>query len=125
VQKSDLSQAIQDKLASQIDKTKQKLSGNFLNDADITVNQTSPTSATLAINENTTAVPIIDVNSVKKLAAGKKSGDIQAALSGWAGVKDVKVDLSPFWVSKAPGKTSKIKVILIEAKSNSNNSAQQ
>jgi hypothetical protein len=125
VKKSDLSQAIEDKLASQIDKTKQKLNGSFLNDADISATQTSDHSANLTVNENTTAVPIIDVASVKKQVAGKKSGDIKSALSGWAGVKSVDVKLSPFWVSKAPNKPSKIKVILTEAKSNSksNNSA--
>lgn len=123
VQKSDLSQAIQAALVGQIDKTKQKLAGSFLNDADITVNQTSPNSATLAINENTTAVPIIDAASVKKQAEGKKAGDIQSALGGWAGVKSVKVDLSPFWVSKAPSKAAKIKVVIVEDKSGSKSSA--
>lgn len=123
VKKADLSQAIQAAVASQIDKTKQKLSGSFLNDADISVNQTSANSATLAINENTTAVPIFDIASVKKQAEGKKAGDIQSALGGWAGVKSVKVDLSPFWVSKAPSKASKIKVVLIEAKTSSTNSS--
>lgn len=122
VKKTDLSQAIEDKLASQIDKTKQKLNGNFLNDADITVaSQSSQNTADLSVNEDTTAVPIIDVATVKKQAAGKKSGDIQSALSGWAGVKKVDVKLSPFWVSKAPSKTSKIKVVLTEAKSSGSN----
>jgi len=124
LKKSDLSAAIEDKVADQIDKTKQKLNGSFLNDADISVTQTSDHAATLAINENTTAVPIIDVASVKKQVAGKKAGDIKAALDGWAGVKSVDVKLSPFWVSKAPSKASKIKVILTEDKSStSKNSA--
>lgn len=124
VKKNDLSQAIEDKVAGQIDKTKQKLNGSFLNDADISVNQTGQNSADLTINEDTTAVPIIDVASVKKQVAGKKAGDIKAALNGWAGVKSVDVKLSPFWVSKAPSKPSKIKVILTESKaSTSKNSA--
>jgi hypothetical protein len=125
VKKSDLSQAIEDKLAGQIDKTKQKLNGNFLNDANVTVqNQPSPNSAALSIDENTTAVPIINVASVKKQAEGKKTGDIKAALGGWAGVKEVDVKLSPFWVSKAPAKDSKIKVILQEVKTSSSDSGQ-
>ncbi|HEX4775033.1 MAG TPA: hypothetical protein VH234_05960, partial [Candidatus Saccharimonadales bacterium] len=124
VQKSDLSTVIQAKLASQIDKTKQKLNGNFLNDADITVqSQPAPNSAVLAVNENTTAVPIIDIASVKKQAEGKKVGDIKSAIGNWAGVKSVNVQLSPFWVSKAPGKGSKITVILQEVKNSSNSSA--
>ncbi len=124
VKKADLSQAIQDKLGSQIDKSKQKLNGNFLNDASITVqSQPSPNSAVLSINENTTAVPIIDIAAVKKIAKGKKSGDIQAAINNWPGVKSVDVNLSPFWVSKVPGKDSKITVVLKEVKENSSNNS--
>jgi hypothetical protein len=124
VRKDDLKQAIQAKLASQVDKSKQKLSDNFMNDANITVqSQKSPTSAILQVNENTTAVPIINVASVKSLAAGKKTGDIKAALNAWPGVKSVDVKLSPFWVSKVPKKPGKITVILKEDKSGSSNSA--
>jgi copper chaperone CopZ len=123
VQKSDLSKIIQAKTASQIDLTKQKLNGSFLNDASITVqSQPAPNSAILAVNENTTAVPIIDVASVKKTATGHKVGDIKAALGNLPGVQSIDVKLSPFWVSKAP-KTSKIVVNLQEVKSSSNNSA--
>lgn len=124
VRKSDLSQAIQDQVASQIDKTKQKLNGNFLNDANIIVqSQSAPNSATLSVNENTTAVPIIDVAAVKKQTEGNKAGDTKAVISNWPGVKNVDVKLSPFWVSKAPKKPGKITVILQEVKNTSNNSA--
>ncbi|HVS78788.1 MAG TPA: hypothetical protein VHD84_00660 [Candidatus Saccharimonadales bacterium] len=126
VQKSDLSQIIQKKLASQIDKTKQELNGNFLNDADITVqSQSGSSSASLSVNEDTTAVPIIDVATVKKQSEGKKVGQIQSLIGGWAGVKSVNVELSPFWVSKVPHKDGKINVVLQEIKSNSNNGSGQ
>jgi hypothetical protein len=124
VKKSDLSQAIEDKLAGQIDKSKQKLNGNFLNDANIEVQNQSNSGATLAIHEDTTAVPIINIASVKKQVEGKKSGDIKAAIGAWPGVKEVDVKLSPFWVSKAPSKDSKIKVVLQEVKSSSGGSGQ-
>ncbi len=124
VKKADLSQAIQDKLASQIDKTKQKLNGNFLNDATITVqSQGAPNSAVLGINEDTTAIPIINIASVKTQSKGKKVGDIKSAIGNWAGVKEVDVKLSPFWVSKVPSKTTKITVVLQEVKTTTSNSA--
>lgn len=111
-------------MASQIDKTKQKLNGNFLNDANITVqSQSAPNSAVLTINEDTTAVPIINVATVKKVAEGKKVGDIKSAIGNWAGVKNVDVQLSPFWVSKVPNKDSKVTVVFQEVKSSSKNSA--
>jgi acetolactate synthase small subunit len=68
-------------------------------------------------------VPIINVALVKKQAEGHKSGDIQAAINNWAGVKNVDVKLSPFWVSKAPKKDGKITVILKEVKDTQNSSA--
>jgi hypothetical protein len=125
LKKTDLSQAIEDKLSGQIDKSKQKLSGNFLDDATISIQgQSSPTTAALGISEETTAVPIINIASVKKQAEGKKVGDIKAALGSWPGVKDVDVKLSPFWVSKVPKKDAKVKVILQEVKDTSNSSGQ-
>lgn len=124
VRKSDLSQAIQDKMAGQINKSKQKLNGNFLNDANVTVqSQPAANSAVLAINENTTAVPIIDVAAVKKQTEGHKVGDVKAVISNWPGVKNVDVKLSPFWVSKAPKKDGKITVILQEVKDTSSSGA--
>jgi hypothetical protein len=125
IKKADLSQAVQDKLSDQIDKTKQKLTGDFLNNATVTVQaQGSPSTATLAVNVDTTAVPIINIASVKKQAEGKKVGDIKSALGSWAGVKNVDVKLSPFWVSKVPGKDSKVKVVLQEVRTNANTSGQ-
>jgi len=125
VKKTDLSQVIEDKLSDQIDKAKQKLDGNFLDDATIAVkSQASPSSADLAVNEDTTAVPIIDIASVKKQAEGKKVGDIKSALGSWAGVKEVDVKLSPFWVSKVPKKDAKVKVILQPVKASTNSSGQ-
>jgi hypothetical protein len=118
VQKDDLKQIIQSKLEGKIDKSKQKLSDTFMDDADISVqSQPSPSSAVLLVNEDTTGVPIIDTASVKKIAAGKKSGDIKAALNAWPGVKSVDVKFSPFWVSKAPSKQNKITVVLKQSKS--------
>ncbi|MBX4188609.1 hypothetical protein KW792_00740 [Candidatus Saccharibacteria bacterium] len=117
VKKAELSQVIEDKVSDQVDKTKQKLNGNFLNDANITVqSQSAPNTAVLVVNEDTTAVPIINVTAVKTAAKGHKAGDIQAAINNWPGVKKVDVKLSPFWVSKAPKKDSKITVVLKEVK---------
>jgi hypothetical protein len=118
VQKSDLTKIIADTLNDQIDKSRQKISsGDVLKDASITVqNQTAPAVATLNVSETTTAVPIIDVSAVKKLAVGKKKADIQTPISNWPGVKNVDVHMSPFWVSKAPKNQAKIKVILQQVK---------
>lgn len=117
IKNDDLKKVITDSLTKQVDKAKQKLSNeNVLNGVNVSVqNQTAPAAATLTVNEDTTAIPIIDVNQVKTLAVGKKSGDIKTAISAWPGVKTVDVKFSPFWVSKAP-KASKITVKIQQVK---------
>jgi len=117
LKKADLTKAITDTLNEQIDKSRQKLSTtDVLSGVSVTIqNQTADAAATLNVNETTTAVPIIDVASVKKLAVGKKTHDIQLPISNWPGVKSVDVHMSPFWVSKAP-KQSKITVVLKQVK---------
>jgi len=124
VKKEDLSNAIQAKLAGQIDKTRQKLSDSFFDDADITVQNQNSKTAEIQVAESTTAVPIINVASVKAVAKGHKSGEVKSSIGNWPGVRSVDVKLSPFWVSKVPGKDSKITVILKQIKDNPSNSAQ-
>ena len=54
--------------------------------------------------------PKIDDNEVKKLAEGKRLGDIQSALQSIQGISNVNVKYSPFWVSKAPNNPNRISV---------------
>jgi len=112
VKRSDLQQAINDKLQKQIKPTEQRLSSSdVVKSASVSVqNQNSPTVAVLSINESTSAVPILNLDSIKKQSTGQKSGDISTNINLLPGVKSVSVKLSPFWVSKAP-KTSKITVV--------------
>ena len=119
VPKSDLTDIIKDQLAKQVDKNKQKLSNDdVLKTAAVIVqSQSSPTVASLQVNEDTTAVPIIDVNTVKKQAGGQKSGDIKKSLESLPGVKEVTIKMSPFWVSKAPKDSGKVRVILSQQSS--------
>lgn len=112
VKNDDLKKVVTNQMTKQIDSKSQKLSSDdVLKGLTVSVSsQDSPTKATLALSEDTTAVPILDIASIKKTVAGKKTGDIQAALGNLPGVKEVDVKLSPFWVSKAP-KASKVSVV--------------
>lgn len=118
LKKSDLSKILTDTFNQQIDSSKQKLSsGNILDGVTVSVqNQTADAAAQINVNQETTAVPIIDPGSVQQLAMGKKKADIEGPIGAWPGVKSVQVNLSPFWVSKAPKKPSKIHVVLTQAK---------
>ncbi len=113
VKNDDLRKVVASQMSKQIDPKKQKLSNDdVLKGLTVSVSsQDSPTKAILALSEDTTAVPILDIASIKKTAAGQKTGDIQAALSNLPGVKEVDVKLSPFFVSKAPKSPSKINII--------------
>jgi hypothetical protein len=86
---------------------------DVLKGLSITVQNQQPNSpnATLALSKDTTAVPIIDEDNVKEAIKGKKENQIKQYLTTFPGVKDVDVKFSPFWVSSAPGKTGKIKIV--------------
>jgi hypothetical protein len=114
VQKTNLSQAVSDALNKQVDKNKEKLSDKDpLQNLTITVQNQQPNSpnATLSLSKDTTAIPIIDEGSVKAQLKGKKENQIKDYLSSYPGVQNVTVKFSPFWVSSAPNKTNKIKLV--------------
>lgn len=118
IPKEELRKAVTNELNKQIDKNKQKIGTDDVLKA-ITVNiqsQKSPTEATLSINADTTAIAIIDEDSIKRQVGGKKSGEIQARLGELPGITKVDVHMSPFWVSKAPKKAGKITVKLQQVK---------
>ncbi len=113
VKKDDLEKIVKADLEKQIDKSKQKLQdGDVLDKATVRVtDKKSDTDATITVHKDTAAVPIIDNNEIKKAVAGKKTGDVSDELTKRPGIKQVDVNLSPFWVSKVPTSASKIKVI--------------
>ncbi|MBA3757490.1 hypothetical protein H0X09_01330 [Candidatus Saccharibacteria bacterium] len=117
VPKADLEKAITDALNKQFDKSKQKLSdGDVLDKVKVSVvNQTAPTTTNLEISIDTTAIPIIDEDTVKKQIAGKKDGEIRKILTALPGVKEVQTKMSPFWVAKAPSKPSKVNIVVEQA----------
>ncbi|MEX2006854.1 MAG: hypothetical protein WD877_01660 [Candidatus Saccharimonadales bacterium] len=111
VTKDHLKEAITHNLKNQIDQDNQQLSGNVLEDVNITVqSQSSPTVAVLAIGVETDVLPNIDKNAVEKQVMGQKSGYIKSTIGVIPGVTKVDVHLSPFWVSKVPKKASKVTV---------------
>lgn len=118
VPKADLEKAVASKLTGQIDEKRQKLSlDNVLDGLSITVqNQTSPAKATLAVSQETTAVPIIDAATIKAQAGGKKRSEIERLVKQYPGVESVSVKFSPFWVSKAPSKPDKVIIKTEEVK---------
>lgn len=54
--------------------------------------------------------PKIDDNAVKAQARGKRYGDVQASLGQIAGVENVDIKFSPFWVSTVPNDDKRISI---------------
>ncbi|MBI4033775.1 hypothetical protein HY379_02130 [Candidatus Saccharibacteria bacterium] len=124
IPKEELKKAITGELEKQIDKSKQKIgTEDVLQTVTVSVrSQKSPTVTTLNINAETTAIPIIDTELIKKQVGGKKESEIRNLLSELPGIKEVEVKMSPFWVSKAPKKTGKITVIQQQVKTENSGS---
>lgn len=118
VPKEELRKAITNELNKQIDTGKQKIgTDDVLKAVTVSVrSQKSSTVATLSINADTTAIPVIDTDSIKAQVGGKKESEIKNLLGELPGVKNVEVHMSPFWVSKAPKKAGKITVIQQQVK---------
>src|SRR3990167_8596384 len=118
LKKDDLKQIVSDRLEKQIDKAKQQiLDKDLLKNLTASVqNQTSPTNMTLNITVEASATPNIDTEAIKRQAGGLKKGDIRNFVGQLPGVKDVDVNMSPFWVSKAPNKPARITVTLEQVK---------
>ncbi|HVC36476.1 MAG TPA: hypothetical protein VNE40_03500 [Candidatus Dormibacteraeota bacterium] len=109
---SDLQTLLAANINSQIDTTKQSILDDGLNSASFKTLNNTATTIQLNIQTLATVGPDLSVNSIKKLVAGKKSGDIETLLKSNPGVTSIDVKFSPFWVTTAPQKVSKITVII-------------
>jgi hypothetical protein len=127
VKQSDLKSVVDNDVKDQIDPSKQSILDEGLSNATFRVITNSGTGAQVAMSTVATAGPDLNVDSLKKQVAGKKSGDVVSLLKSNPGVTDVKVKLSPFWVNAVPKKPSKITIIFnktvthVKTKPNANN----
>ena len=109
VNKDDLSDVLDAVLKDQTDQAKQKVYNNGIDSVKFSGFTTANDGYTVTVTTNGHVGPVINEDDVRKQAVGKKSEEIRALLMETDGVNDVSVNMSPFWVSKAPAK-NKIKV---------------
>lgn len=121
VNEEDLKKVIAESLKAQIDENKQQVQEYGLDKAGFSVAD-NKNNAKFQISVQTTVSvgPKINADDLKAQVGGKKSGQIRDSLQNQPGIKEVDVKLSPFWVSKAPKKASKITVIFEKTNDNSN-----
>lgn len=109
VDRDDLGEVLDGQLKSEIDGNNQKVYNNGLDEVKFSGFTTVDNGYSVVINTNGHVGPIINEDDVRKQAVGKKSEEIRALLMETDGVNDVSINMSPFWVSKAPAE-NKIKV---------------
>ncbi len=110
VHRSDLNSVVDNNIDGQINTAKQSILDNGVDNAVITVNNASATSAQLAMSTQAVAGPQLNIATIKQQAEGQKTGEIQSSLQTNPDVKSVTVKLSPFWVTTVPKNTSRITV---------------
>jgi hypothetical protein len=110
VKQSDLNTLIDNQVKTQIDTSKQVVLDNGLGQGVFNVNNISGTAAQLSLSTKATAGPDLNIDDIKQKAAGQHAGAIKSQLSNNPDVTSVDVSISPFWLSSAPKKTSRITV---------------
>lgn len=115
VQREDLEGLIRNSLGDSFDSDKQEIQDYGLDSARITVRGTSPGGGlTIAIDTTVTIGPNINEEQLYAQIAGKKHGEAENIIRSLPDVKDVDIDLSPFWVNKIP-KDSRVKFVIEKA----------
>lgn len=108
----DLTKAVEAKITKEIDTSKQKILDNGMGSATVRIEE-KQADGTTRFSLDTTAKVGVEQNEaeIKQAIAGKKKSEIKSIIQSRPGVKDVVVEFSPFWVTKAPKDPNKIKLI--------------
>ncbi len=99
VSKSDLEAILNSSINSQVSNSSQSILNNGFSNLSFTLG-TSPTNLTFSTNAE--IGPNITPLGIKKIASGKKSGDVITAIKANPNVTNVSVKLTPFWVTTVP-----------------------
>lgn len=123
VHKQDLKTLVDNDINSQIDTSKQRVQDEGLDQATFNVVNSNNTGAQIVMDTKAIAGPDIDIAAIQRESQGLKPGQVKSNLDNNPNIKSVDVDLSPFWVSTVPKKTSKVKVVIAVPKTVSKGNA--
>lgn len=115
VKRDYLDQLIQNDIEQQIDTKTQVILNDGLDRAKYNLTENTDTTSRLSLATVATVGPHIDTDALKDQVKGKKSGYIKSLIGNQPGVTDVRVKLSPFWVSSVPNKGSHITITVDKA----------
>lgn len=114
VKQDDLDTLLKASVEDEIDTDKQQVVDTGLDAASFSVSGNAG-SQEITVTTVVTAGPSFDMEAVKQEIAGKKESQIKTIIEANPGVTEVKVDFSPFWVSKTPSKVEKIEIVFEDA----------
>ena len=121
--KDDVKQLLENDIKQHIDASKQNIIDNGLDKATLTVtDKRSNGDVKISLQSQAVAGVAPDKDDIKRIVAGKKKGEARDIILTRPGVKDVNISYSPFWVTKAPKKLSKITVVFQQSNANANSS---
>lgn len=109
--KSALEAVIVDASQPDIDSELQKVTETGIDKATIRVSEKQPDGTmTLTIETLVTAGPQFNPEALEQQVLGKKRGETQSILESKAGVTEVEINYSPFWVHATPNNADKVKL---------------
>ncbi len=115
VKNDELKKLVDAEVKKHIDQGKQTILSEGLDKAQVSVtNKVSDTNVKVNLQTNAEAGPQLDAAAIKKAIAGKKRGDTQSIIEARPGIKEVKIDYSPFWVGATPSRQSRITVVFLQ-----------
>lgn len=112
VRKDDLEKLVEHAAKQQVDTAKQSILSEGLDNAAFEVGEVSEPTTRMTMKTTIVAGPEVDQKAIKSEIAGKKRGEAEQLLSTKTGYKEVRIDLSPFWVYSVPKKEAKINIVV-------------
>lgn len=112
VNKQDIEDAIKEASKEDIDDSAQAISDTGIDNATLRISEASPGVYSLSVDTLVTAGPQLSPDVLKQEVIGKKYGDTESTLSSKAGVVDVDIEYSPFWVNATPKDQSKVTITI-------------
>lgn len=125
VKENDLKQLIETAAGGQNDLSRQAVVDHGLDDIVFrVVEKASATESKVNLQTLARLGPKLNDEEIKKDIIGKKRGDAEALIASRPGVKEVRIEYSPFWVLSTPKSAKKITVIVEQVQQSTNESQQ-
>ncbi len=108
VKENDLKKIIENQAKGTVDTSKQSILNYGLDEATYELGAKRTNRTDVTVKTKLVAGPEIKQDELKKELAGKKGGQAESILKQRPGITEARIKFSPFWVSKIPGKESKV-----------------